>query len=125
MKRYILTILIFICALHDPCVRVFISDYHQLNSIILTRTKKIRDMISQSEAEKRLTCLGKLKVFFRYNICIRLLMKRLEQFGMVAFRMSPPSPQYDQLSQPKTELHTPPPLAIEDPLLPLSAHGNY
>lgn len=53
-------------------------------------------------------------------------MKRLEQFGMVAFRMSPPSsPQYEQLSQPKAELRTPPPLAIEDPLLPLSAHGNY
>lgn len=81
------------------------EEYEELNSIMLTRTKKIREMICQSEAEKR------------------LLMKRLEQFGMVAFRMSPPSsPQYEQLSQPKAELRTPPPLAIEDPLLPLSAH---
>ena len=53
-------------------------------------------------------------------------MKRLEQFGMVAFRMSPPfSPQDEQFSQPKAEQHSPPPLSIEDPLPPTSAYGNY
>lgn len=44
---------------------------HQLNSIMLTRTKKIREMICQSEAEKRLTCLGESEVFF-YNINLYL-----------------------------------------------------
>lgn len=53
-------------------------------------------------------------------------MRRLEQFGMVAFQMSPPSsPQGEQFSQQKVEQHTPHPLSIEDPLQPPSVHGNY
>lgn len=77
------------------------EEYEELNSIVLTRTKKIREMISQAAAEKR------------------LLMKRLEQYGMVALHLSPPSsPQDERLPPLKVEQHTPPPLVIEDTLQP-------